>query len=114
MCRLVWGSPLCGNTARVAVREWTVMEMDDLVKRSDAVHAIHERIKQIGKDKDPYVLSIRQSVREIPAVDAVEVVRCGECKHYNAGFECLIEGYGIVRSRDWFCADGERRDDATD
>ena len=45
---------------------------NDLIRRSDAVHAIHERIKQIGKDKDPYVLSIRQSVREIPAVDAVE------------------------------------------
>ena len=46
-----------------------------------------------------------------PTIDAVHVVRCGECKHYNAGFECLIEGYGIERPKDWFCADGERRED---
>lgn len=38
----------------------------------------------------------------------VEVVRCRDCKHYNAGFECLAEGYGIERDPDWFCADGER------
>lgn len=39
------------------------------------------------------------------------VVHCKDCKHYNAGFECLIEGYGIERSEDWFCADAERRTD---
>ena len=37
-----------------------------------------------------------------------EIVRCRECKHYNAGFECLAEGYGIERDPDWFCAGGER------
>ena len=37
------------------------------------------------------------------------LVRCKDCKNYNAGFECLIEGYGIERPKDWFCADGERR-----
>ncbi len=40
--------------------------------------------------------------------DVIAVVRCRECKHYNAGFECLAEGYGIERDPDWFCADGER------
>lgn len=39
-----------------------------------------------------------------------EIVRCGECKHYNAGFECLVEGYGIERDPDWYCADGERKE----
>ena len=47
--------------------------MSDLIRRSDAICAIYDRIKQIGKDTDPYVLSIRQAVRDIPAVDAVEV-----------------------------------------
>lgn len=37
------------------------------------------------------------------------IVRCRECLHYNAGFECLVEGYGIERDPDWFCADGERK-----
>lgn len=45
------------------------------------------------------------------AIEALQVdlVRCGDCKHYNAGFECLKEGYGIEYPPTWFCADGERR-----
>lgn len=43
-----------------------------------------------------------------------EIIYCEECKHYNAGFECLIEGYGIERNKDWFCGDAERRTDETD
>lgn len=50
----------------------------------------------------------------LPAADVVAVVRCRECKHYNAGFECLIEGYGIERPADYFCADGERKDGGQD
>lgn len=42
---------------------------------------------------------------------SVDLVRCKECKHYNAGFECLKEGYGIEYPPTWFCADGERRSD---
>ena len=40
-----------------------------------------------------------------------EIIRCCDCKHYNAGFECLIEGYGIERDKDWYCADAERREE---
>lgn len=50
-------------------------------------------------------------VRNLPAADVAAVVRCRECKHYNAGFECLIEGYGIERPADYFCADGEREEE---
>lgn len=42
-----------------------------------------------------------------------EIIYCKDCKHYNAGFECLIEGYGIERNKDWFCGDAERRTDET-
>ena len=48
-------------------------------------------------------------INNAPTIDAVPVVRCKYCKHYNAGFECLKEGYGIEYPQDWFCADGERR-----
>lgn len=47
-------------------------------------------------------------IADLPSID---LVRCKECKHYNAGFECLVEGYGIERDPDWFCADGERREE---
>ena len=45
-------------------------------------------------------------IADLPSID---LVRCRECLHYNAGFECLVEGYGIERAPDWFCADGERK-----
>jgi hypothetical protein len=53
-------------------------------------------------------------LNNFPAADVVEVVRCRECRHYNAGFECLIEGYGIERPADYFCADGKRKNGGQD
>ena len=60
-------------------------------------------------------------VLNAPAVDAVEVVRCGECKWYfeNENYETLDtipfcdhpEGGGVTRGKQWHCADGERKDE---
>lgn len=41
---------------------------DELISKQDAVWAAHVRIKQIGYENDPNVLSIRQAVREVPPV----------------------------------------------
>lgn len=46
---------------------------------------------------------------KIADMESIDIVRCGECKHYIAGFECIADGYGIERDPDWFCADGERK-----
>ena len=56
------------------------------------------------------LIECAEIVQKAPAIDAVEVVKCKDCIHYNAGFECLVEGYGIEREPDWYCADGERRE----
>ena len=40
-----------------------------------------------------------------------EIIYCHECIHYNAGFECLKEGYGIERDENYFCGSAERRTD---
>ena len=50
-----------------------------------------------------------------PTVDAVPVVRCGECKHCfvdgdNVRFNVCELTHNRVQSDDWFCADGERKD----
>lgn len=44
-------------------------------------------------------------IDDAPTIDAVEVVRCKDCKFYyaNGGDTCITEP-------DWFCADGERRE----
>lgn len=47
-------------------------------------------------------------LEDAPTVDAVEVVRCRDCKHYMT-IHCTCDGCCI--SDDWYCADGERRTD---
>ena len=52
-------------------------------------------------------------IDEITALPSAqpEIIRCKDCKHYNAGFECLVEGYGIETKPDHFCGYAERRTD---
>lgn len=76
----------------------------ELIKREDVCREI-QRSFDLWLDGR----SLMDRINGLPTVDAVPVVRCGECKHYNAGFECLAEGYGIERDPDWYCADGERK-----
>ena len=51
--------------------------------------------------------------RKSPTVDAVEVVRCNDCKHYKPDeYECGCDfagGLPYVKADD-FCSYGERRD----
>lgn len=59
---------------------------------------------------------VKELIDNAPTIDAVEVVRCKDCKH------CYAEGFVNVRNvcekhydfgnvdDDWFCADGERRE----
>ena len=50
-----------------------------------------------------------KQITDAPTVDAVEVVRCKDCKHYNEGF-CV--GYHAHHDTlpDDFCSYGERKD----
>lgn len=50
------------------------MPNDVYIKQADAVFAVQNRIEQIGMENNPYVCSIRQAVRDVPAAD-VELVR---------------------------------------
>ena len=56
-------------------------------------------------------------LREAPTVDAVEVVRCRECKHYEIHKPKVLEncernGYIIPMKPDDFCSYGERKEGA--
>ena len=49
---------------------------------------------------------VKRSIDNAPTVDAVDVVRCGECKYRNTEhFWLMCAG----RQEDFFCAQGERR-----
>jgi hypothetical protein len=56
-----------------------------------------------------------------PTIDAVEVVRCRDCRWWERDYQpryhpdehpCNMVGMGTPP--EWFCADGKRRDDDTD
>ena len=60
-----------------------------------------------------YAISI-ESVRNAPTVDAVEVVRCKDCKRYQLD-SIFHVGFcdGKRRKDDDFCSYGERKEDET-
>lgn len=100
--------------------------MDDLISRSAAIDYL---MTNMGwRDEDGYEVDdadekraiITDLVNGIPAVDAVPVVRCRDCKYFvehndGQGGNCNhldYDGeYEFSVAGDWFCADGERRDD---
>lgn len=59
---------------------------------------------------------VEQAIKDAPTVDAVEVVRCKECQHWQKRYEtkgiCLKQ-YAILTftCSDFYCAYGERRTD---
>lgn len=85
------------------------------VKRGDGVRlidadALNEEIQNVyeeEKSEDPkWAIGLRHSkriVRDMPTVDAVQVVRCKDCKFHE---ECMEKA---MLEPEWFCADGVRR-----
>lgn len=73
--------------------------MADYIEREEAILAVDERIKQIGYEGSPLVLSIRQSIRDVPSADVAPVKHgrwidgdyrcvtavCSKCKHLRLG-----------------------------
>ena len=43
---------------------------DDLISRQAAIDAIYERIRQIGYENNPLILSIRQAIRDLPSAQS--------------------------------------------
>lgn len=61
---------------------------------------------------------IRSWLDSEPTVDAVPVVRCGECIHRyvdgeNVRFNVCELNHNKVQADDWYCADGKRKDNET-
>ena len=84
--------------------------MSDLIDRK-ALIAEYDRV-HIGPPG-----GARKLMEDAPAVDAVEVVRCKDCKHYNEdALACnLLSWVNSSEHENWyaddFCSYGERRND---
>ena len=58
---------------------------------------------------------VERTIMDAPTVDAVEVVRCKDCKHWNKRYEtkgiCLKHNSIVTfTSPEFYCACGERRE----
>ena len=68
-------------------------------------------------DRYPSYISdtVRKELRYVPTVDAVEVLRCKDCKFYNANCPYPVCDYHEINVKETdFCSWGERREDETD
>lgn len=82
-----------------------LIDADALLERHDAYYDRYE------------CLVLRYAIEKAPTVDAVPVVRCGECGHCEAGRKRNGEVYFYrcgffdieIEPQD-FCSSGERRD----
>lgn len=68
---------------------------------------------------EPSDCFILEAIRSLPAIDAISVVRCLECKHYEMGVCLKIYDDGAASRYAWqerkpddFCSYGERKDGA--
>lgn len=94
--------------------------MNDLISRS--------ALKRDLINRGFFPVIVKCALEAAPAVDAVEVVRCWKCKHYNLQLTaiesetmcCTINAeydpdvgvwYGLTAypPADFYCADGERK-----
>ena len=113
----------------VAARLKAKCSMNDLISRSALLKAFENNIDTdvCQEDADYQYLwgfsweTVESAIQAAPAVDAVEVVRCKDCKHYGLGACLKIYSDGAAsvyawqyRKPDDFCSYGERRADDAD
>lgn len=92
------------------------MQNDDLISRADVLDLVQSY--GLATYDMPYgsgdMIIRPEDVMALPAVDAVPVVRCKDCRYYNTNYcgdgfgWCERNGIGHGTSDDWFCADGEK------
>lgn len=76
---------------------------------ADALKRRAITVRFFGKD---IMMVPTAEIDDAPTIDAVEVVRCGECKHMIADGRCMeFADDGIRPSAMDYCSYGERRED---
>lgn len=86
-----------------------------LIDADELEHELVTKTRYMTKD---HVLDVAYRVNKAPTIDAVPVVRCGECKYRTEYFDsgkyvctrtqCIICGHANYVNEDDFCSYGER------
>ena len=116
-CEAVPGKTVQGETLKELIGRSTEIadEILDVIRQ----HEYRLATKQGSIDYGMFTLGIQQAVDEQPTIDAVSVVRCRECKHYEMGVCLKIYDDGAAsryawqeRNDDDFCSYGELKEGA--
>lgn len=98
--------------------------MNDTISRAMALEVI-EAMMNLAGCQDGKVLcgKLYAQIKDLPATDAIPVVRCKDCRWVERAKNCHGEDVVICNNTwspisetcelvklDWFCADGERRE----
>lgn len=87
------------------------MENDKLLRLSDVIAFVNDERNQFDLEYEPYLEMFKQKLDSIPAVDAVEVVRCAECAiPHNRWTGCPKLG-GLIPPDDFYCGFGRKDGD---
>jgi len=89
--------------------------MDDLISRQAAIDALVEEIayKPEGYwDSGLNQYDVEVVLNQQPSIDAVEVVRCKDCRYFNKAFPLihLCNVSGMKMETDDYCSYGERKE----
>ena len=89
--------------------------MSELIDRGALKDAVKryagEPIKQNDRKCQAICLDMLGTIDAQPTIDAVPVVRCGECKWlFNDSNTFFKPCEVIIPEKDWYCAYGERRE----
>ena len=93
----------------------------------DAGKIIYQwQIDPDGQEHDG--VTLQSIINKMPSIDAVPVIRCKDCKHrpkgtganhdlefpdYVCPCQCEDYYYSWMPKDDWFCKDGERKEECT-
>lgn len=79
--------------------------MDGLISRQAAIDAVNSLTYPSS------LVDVKRKLVGLPSADAVEIVRCRDCKHNpnDTWFECPISH--LPYKEDRWCWKGERKDD---
>ena len=87
----------------------------DLIRRGDVLELLY-RLKEDKECPKNYgtLLTIISRIWDMPTVDAVEVVRCKDCRHCDPANRhcdhCLGTSLPLARKADDFCSYGAKMD----
>lgn len=100
-------------------------KLNDFIRCEDAIKEICKRTCTPGVFcPDSYCIEVKDWITDEMIVDAVEVVRCKDCKYWKTSngatltkrlkFCTYAIGHKYVRHDNDFCSRGERKDDKQD